>query len=488
MAAETRTGRRMPASITRLGGGALLTAFAVGGALVALAFRGRGAMHRLPAHVQASQVDMDAFTKRMNGAKVLLNNPVTGAWITRTCAAMGLTVRAQPSEDTRSAGAPAQAAWSISGAVDNARLDAALHKLSLITDRPFRNPRLALAADGEMHTAPGADGVALDVRDTSQRVAAAWQVYVNQASTTLGANSIGAVPSQTSPPAPITAQQAAPHIGVVMAMVKTRPTLQTSDLKLIDGLLGRYTTRYGGSSPNRKSNIALAARHINGTTLAPGQIFSYNNVVGPRIEQDGFKTAPVIIKGELVPGMGGGVCQVSSTLYNAVLLADLKVVRRAHHAFPVHYLPPGRDATVAWGSIDFRFANSMATPICIFASAWHNRLTFSIYGKKQAGRDVDIELADRSVQPVAVERVKDPALPPGRVVVKDKGHPSIHVTVYRVTRENGEVVSRQLISRDHYRMFPRILLVGSAPAPQPHPALPQTPPQQPLVPPVRPGQ
>ena len=164
-------------------------------------------------------------------------------------------------------------------------------------------------------------------------------------------------------------------------MHEAQPAVSEEALKEIDGELGHYTTHFGGTGANRGSNIAIAAGRIDGTLLAPNEVFSYNKIVGPRIASAGFKDAPVILKGELVPGIGGGICQVSSTLYNAALLSNLKIVRRSHHAFPVHYLPAGRDATVVDGSIDFQFQNNTDSPIYIRASATRGTLSFRILGK-----------------------------------------------------------------------------------------------------------
>src|SRR5258708_514120 len=153
------------------------------------------------------------------------------------------------------------------------------------------------------------------------------------------------------------------------------------DLAGIEGEVSSFKTHYSERG-NRARNIIVACSHINGTVLKPGDRFSYNKIVGPRDEESGFKMAPVIIKGRLKPGMGGGVCQVSTTLYNAVLTADLKIVRREHHAFPVHYVPPGRDATVAYGDKDFQFENNTPNLIAIVSSGEKQEVSMRIFGKK----------------------------------------------------------------------------------------------------------
>src|SRR5207248_1922171 len=158
------------------------------------------------------------------------------------------------------------------------------------------------------------------------------------------------------------AEKPAP-ISLTLPFRAASPKVTADHLGSINTLLAAYSTSMGGSSRNRRHNIQVACQAIDGTVLIPGEVFSYNDTVGPRSERAGFRTAPVIIHGELVPGTGGGVCQVSSTLYNLALLGGLKIVRRSHHQFPVHYVPPGRDATVAYGSLDLRFANSLPHPV-----------------------------------------------------------------------------------------------------------------------------
>jgi vancomycin resistance protein YoaR len=142
-----------------------------------------------------------------------------------------------------------------------------------------------------------------------------------------------------------------------------------------------FTTHYGSSSSNRRHNIELATSHINGKILAPGETFSYNDTVGPRTPRLGFRDAPTYQDGQVVPGPGGGICQVSTTLYNAVLRSPgITVVERSHHSMPVHYVPAGCDATVAYGSIDFKFRNDTAGPVMVAATTRGGRLSFGLYG------------------------------------------------------------------------------------------------------------
>jgi len=144
-------------------------------------------------------------------------------------------------------------------------------------------------------------------------------------------------------------------------------------------LIGHYVTYYNASNKNRAHNIALAAKSINNTVVFPGELFSFNRVVGQRTAERGYLRASIIVKGEFSEGIGGGICQVSSTLYNATDKAGLKIVQRYSHSRSVPYVPPGRDATVSWGGPDFAFKNQYNQPILIRAYAMHGKMQVSLY-------------------------------------------------------------------------------------------------------------
>jgi len=147
-------------------------------------------------------------------------------------------------------------------------------------------------------------------------------------------------------------------------------------------LLAEYTTEFV-KNINRTENIRLASEAIKGTLLAPGEVFSFNEIVGPRVEERGYLSAMVILGGEFTPGLGGGICQVSSTLYNAVLLAGLEVVERHPHSLKIDYVPVGRDATVTYGLKDFKFKNNTPGYLLLDYSITGQKLTLSIYGIKE---------------------------------------------------------------------------------------------------------
>ena len=179
-------------------------------------------------------------------------------------------------------------------------------------------------------------------------------------------------------------------ISIPISVIQPTVTTEALNAKLFAHQLGAKSSSFASSSSNRVNNIALAAQKINGRILNPGESFSYNNTVGQRTAAAGFKEAGAYLDGKVVQEIGGGICQVSSTLYNAALLANLKITSRTNHYFPVSYLPDGLDATVSWTSPDFKFQNNTSYPIKIVASANTSNmmLYIEIWGTNDAGTHV----------------------------------------------------------------------------------------------------
>lgn len=244
-----------------------------------------------------------------------------------------------------------------------------------------------------------------------------------------------------------------------------QPRVTTEALQQVDTLLGSYSTSYASSSSNRVNNVLEAAKALNNFIVMPGETFSFNKAVGPRSEDTGFLEAPVIVNGKMETGIGGGICQVSTTLYNAVLLANLKIVTRNHHSLPSHYVPTGLDATVSYGSLDFCFSNSSTAPVVIESSHSAGRLQMQVLGKGPAPQ-VKIERDDIKALPTRTETINDPTLPQGKRLVK-RGRPTKEVTVYRVV--DGQ---RELLSHDRYPGEPTIIRVGTGPTKAPAIAIP----------------
>ena len=194
-------------------------------------------------------------------------------------------------------------------------------------------------------------------------------------------------------------------------------------------LLSSFPTYYSTSDRDRTTNLILAANKINGTVLMPGEVFSYNQVVGERTIAAGYKEAPIYVSGEVVDGLGGGICQVTTTLYNAVVLANLEIVERSNHQFVPSYAKASRDATVVYGSIDFKFKNNRNYPIKILCSVSNGVVNFAIYGLKTAD-DYEVEITSR---------------------ITSQTSNYTNSEAYKILKKNGQVVSQTLLSRDTYK-------------------------------------
>lgn len=240
------------------------------------------------------------------------------------------------------------------------------------------------------------------------------------------------------------------------------PQVTTEQLEAmsIKRCIGAYTTKFSPGNEARVHNIRAAAQAINGVLVAPGEVFSFNAAVGPRSKEAGYLEAPVVVEDELVPGVGGGICQVSSTLYNAVLLAGLDVVARANHSVAPTYVPVGRDATVAYDYIDFRFRNDGPGHVMMASHVGKDSVTVKVYGDAPADREVVIRTEVEEKIPPGVVRKEDMSLAPGQEVVEDDGAWGYVVSVYRIIKVGGVEKSRELVSRDRYRPRAKRILVG----------------------------
>ena len=226
--------------------------------------------------------------------------------------------------------------------------------------------------------------------------------------------------------------------------------------------LGTYTTRYDPTNYNRSNNISISAKKINGTIVMPGETFSYNQVVGERTIAEGYKEAGAYAGGRVVQDVGGGICQTSSTLYNAVLYANLEIVDRSNHQFLTSYVSAGRDATVAWGSIDFQFKNNRTYPIKIEAVAENGVCTMSIYGiKEETEYEVVIQSVVLSYIPYTTKYENDDTLEEGKEIVEQSGYTGCTSEAYKILKLNGEIVSKTLLSKDTYDPMTRIVKRGT---------------------------
>ena len=231
------------------------------------------------------------------------------------------------------------------------------------------------------------------------------------------------------------------------------PSVTTDDIGIeaFPDQLASYSTSFYSSGYNKSNNVRLATYKIDGTVLMPGETFSYNETVGRRTRAAGFVEAPAYANGEVVSEVGGGICQVSSTLYNAVLRANLEVVDRSNHMFEVSYCPIGTDATVSWGAPDFQFKNNRNYAIKIVASPEGGELNIQIYGLRQ---DDDYEVEIESYRTGSISYgttyTHDPSLAPGETKVIQSGASGATSVTYKILKRNGEEVDKVLVSRDYY--------------------------------------
>ena len=265
----------------------------------------------------------------------------------------------------------------------------------------------------------------------------------------------------------------------------TRPQISAKYLedKYVNKIMAQYSTSFAGSSEGRCQNIILAASKIDGYVLNPGEKFSYNEVVGPRTEAAGFKVAHVYVGTKVVDGIGGGICQVSSALYNAVVLADLKTVTRVNHSIPVNYVPLGRDATVSYGTIDYVFQNDKSHPVSIKAAIEGTTLTVSIVGTSEMDYTVEFQTKYVSSIPYSEITTEDKTLPEGESKIIANGSNGSVYESYRVYKRDGVEFDRKFESKSRYQPISKEVAVGTKKADDPAQQS-QAPQEEPEIPPV----
>lgn len=263
-------------------------------------------------------------------------------------------------------------------------------------------------------------------------------------------------------------------------LITVEPTVKVSDLnnELFRDVLATFSTKYDKYYTNRVKNLELAGRKVNGTILYPGEEFSYNKVVGKRTVANGFKEAHVFAGGKVVDGLGGGICQVSTTLYNTVLMSDLKVTERKAHMMHTGYNEPGKDATVVYGSIDFRFVNNRKTPIKISMEVKNGVVTSTIYGLKMENEPIiEIKSVILKTIPYTTIEEKDATMNEGTTKVVQSPVNGYVSETYRIEKDaSGKEISRKLISKDTYKQTSKIIKVGTKKVEKPvEPVKPVTP-------------
>ena len=231
------------------------------------------------------------------------------------------------------------------------------------------------------------------------------------------------------------------------------PKISAASAKEKYKTISSFTTNTTANQ-NRNTNVRLAAEAINGTVIKPGQEFSFNGTVGQRTEAKGYKGAAAYNNGEVVQEIGGGVCQVSTTLYNAVFKAGLKISSRRSHTFEPSYVTPGRDATVSWDQPDFKFINNSSTAIGLRASYADQKVTVSVYGIPILEDGITWDLDSKKVEDLGTPNPtyeEDQTLQPGAEVTKSKGSAGSRWETYKIVYKNGKEISRELDHKTTYK-------------------------------------
>lgn len=353
---------------------------------------------------------------------------------------------------------------SLSVSLEEPRFTTVIGEITAEITRPPVDAGYHIADDDTVHIIPHQDGYQVDHGRLKERI-------IQQL--------------ETGRPAPV---------GV--PLVHVAPGYTTSDVEAMNltGLLAEFGTGYDPAIANRSYNISVAAGALNNLLIPPGEIVSFNRIVGPRSSEAGYRTAPVIIENQFQEGIGGGVCQVSSTLYNAVVLANLEVLERKNHSLPVTYVPIGRDATVVYEAIDFRFRNNTAGYLCLKTAAANGRVSVKIFGDQRNHPRVEIKSWITETLEPRVTFENDANLEKGKQVVKQAGLRGYRAKAERWVWRDGEI-QKELLPASFYHPVPEIIAVGTR---EPVPALVIPPEDEapngipdagdPLSPPVMPPQ
>lgn len=270
----------------------------------------------------------------------------------------------------------------------------------------------------------------------------------------------------------------------IIPLKVTKAGITVADLgeRAFPDVLATFTTRYDAGNSNRSTNLAIACKKINNYVLQPGEIFSYNQTVGKRSIENGFREAHIFTSSGVEDGLGGGICQISSTLYNTVVLANLDIVERHNHSYGAGYVDPGRDATVSYGALDFKFKNPRKYPIKITAYINGGVATVTISGIKEENEPrVSIVATTTATIPCPVNTIEDPNMEEGRQEVTTAGMNGYRSVTYKYLYYPDGRVDKVQLSADTYATITKVVRVGTKKAaapvvtPSPSPVEPTTP-------------
>lgn len=258
------------------------------------------------------------------------------------------------------------------------------------------------------------------------------------------------------------------NIDVTGTINEEVPNKTKEKLATVSTLVASASTTFGTNDASRATNIAIGAQTLNGILLMPGESFSFNTVVGDTTPDKGYQEGGVYVGDKLEKGYGGGICQVSSTLHNAVLRAGILPDQRTNHSMTVGYVPLGLDATIAYGYLDYVFTNPYDYPIYLEGYAYNGKLTFNIYSDPSvnAGKTYEFSSEIYETIPLTVKYEDDPTLEKGKEVVKLNGSNGYKVKAYRITYTNGVETNRELLNNDTYTPLATIIRRGTKEVPK----------------------
>lgn len=295
-----------------------------------------------------------------------------------------------------------------------------------------KDASFALDENGSIYIVPSEEGVALDAESTKTAVLSA-----------LSDNSVATVD--------------------LVVNVNATPERTTEDLEAmnVNGVLASFSTKYNAGQTSRSNNLKKASEYLDMTIVYPGDTFSFNSTVGERTTARGFSSAMVIESGIYREGLGGGVCQVSTTLYGALLRTGLEVTERKNHTLTCAYVPPSQDAMVAWGSSDLCFKNNFDSAVVIHATCGGGVITMTLYGNAEDKQNVELISDVVRYIPFTTETVTDTSLAPGETKVQSSGGRGLESYLYKkVYDANGAEIASETVNHDIYSAQKRIVAVG----------------------------
>lgn len=257
-------------------------------------------------------------------------------------------------------------------------------------------------------------------------------------------------------------------IEIVVATEIDKPAITKDQLSKINSKISTAQTNYASSGAGRAANVELATKFCNGKLLMPGEVFSYNEVVGERSAARGFKDAAVFVGDRVEQGIGGGICQVSTTLYRAAMEANLRSTERYNHSMLPGYSLPGLDATVVWGVLDYKFKNNYDFPVYVEAYTSNKNVVFNIYGNKEgmAGKTYKlIAETTETLQPTVTTK-EDATLNEGTTQWEKSPVVGYRAKSYLITYENGKEINREAVSTDKYTKVDGVVIKGTKKAVQ----------------------